>query len=69
MFAVPKSTSLAALLIAGLVSFATSAWLEALEAPMASERSIVSARAAPQVAQYRQASLQRSYYLMASQTR
>jgi hypothetical protein len=70
MFAVPKLTSLVALVIAGLASFLASAWLERV-APSAS--AVLSSRSLPsqavevewaqQTGQFRQASLHRSFYM------
>lgn len=64
MFAVPKITA-TAFVIAGLVSFATSAWLEELDGPAFADRPVADARsgaALPEPVQFRQASLQRSDY-------
>lgn len=70
MFAVPKLTSLVALVMAGLASFLASAWLERV-APSASVvlsvRSLpsqaVDVEGAQQPGQFRQASLHRSFYI------
>lgn len=76
MFAVPKLTSLVALVMAGLASFLASAWLERV-APSAS--AVLSLHLAPsqavevewaqQSGQFRQASLHRSFYITTTEDR